>query len=238
MPLIRFAGRLLGIRECDLVERPGILLKRLLVPLLFTPLYFYIFTLLEEAHFGSYYVVSSRLDDFIPFCPWFIFFYDFWFAYCVWGVAIFAGRKDDTDYRRICLNLGIGMALFLLVSYMFPNVLGIRHVVHDPQNIAEQLVMLIQKADTPKNVLPSIHVFNSIAIADAVCHSRAYANRRRVKITVWTLSLLIVASTVFLKQHSVIDVALAFMLQLAIYPFLYGSRSYVTERVGRTLIRE
>ncbi len=237
MPLIRFAGRLLGIREQDLIRSPYELVKRML-PLLFVPVYFYFFTLLEEVHLGSYYVVSSRIDDLIPFNPWFIFFYDFWFAYCVWGVAIFLLREDVADYRRICLNLFVGMLLFLLVSYLFPNVLGIRHVVRNPQNIAEHLVMLIQRADTPKNVLPSIHVFNSLAVADAVSHSRFYARRPGVKLTVWILSLLIIASTVFLKQHSVIDVALAFLLQLSMYPFLYGNRSAVPGRVGQTLVRE
>ena len=64
------------------------------------------------------------------------------------------------------------MTLFLIVSYVYPNGLNIRPVEFANDNIFTDVVQLLYRHDTPTNVLPSIHVFNSLCIHLALANSK------------------------------------------------------------------
>ena len=68
---------------------------------------------------------------------------------------------------------------------------------------------VLYKTDTPTNVLPSIHVFNSIGAGIAISHSNDLKKHRWIQISAYILAALIILSTMFLKQHSVTDVIAA-----------------------------
>lgn len=68
---------------------------------------------------------------------------------------------------------------------------------------------MIYSMDTPTNVLPSIHVYNSIGAMAAIAHSTSLKKHRGVQIGSYVLGILIIFSTVFLKQHSITDVIAA-----------------------------
>ena len=92
------------------------------------------------------------------------------------------------------------------------------------RSIFVDLVRYIYRTDTPTNVLPSIHVFNSIGVCIAIWHSSALKKHRWIQYGSYVLALLIILSTVFLKQHSVTDVIAAFVLACVIYPFVYAAQ--------------
>ena len=77
-------------------------------------------------------------------------------------------------------------------------------------------MLLMQQADTPTNVCPSIHVASSLAMDLAICRS-VLGQKRRVRIASHGVFVLIVLSTVFLKQHSVIDVFWGAVLTLVLH---------------------
>ena len=74
------------------------------------------------------------------------------------------------------------------------------------------------RTDTATNVCPSIHVFNSVTLLLAYYRSHIFdAPRRRwMRPAAAVLCISIVCSTVLLKQHSCIDVALGALLALAL----------------------
>lgn len=55
------------------------------------------------------------------------------------------------------------MTIFLIVSYAYPNAQHLRPVEFPRDNIFTDVVRWLYKTDTPTNILPSIHVFNSLA---------------------------------------------------------------------------
>lgn len=63
------------------------------------------------------------------------------------------------------------MTIFLIVCTIFPNGLNLRPVTFPRENIYTDLVRMIYLVDTPTNVLPSIHVYNSIGAMAAIAHS-------------------------------------------------------------------
>ena len=100
------------------------------------------------------------------FCEIFIIPYFLWFFYIAAAVLYFAFFNNSrAEYIRLLLNLGIGMTAFLLVSYIYPNGLTLRPVEFPRDNIFTDMVRLLYRIDTPTNVLPSIHVYNSVAIS-------------------------------------------------------------------------
>ena len=113
------------------------------------------------------------------------------------------------------------MTIFLIVCTVFPNAQNLRPHTFARGNIFVDLVKYIYQADTSTNVLPSIHVFNSLGAAIAIAKSSALKKHRAVQWGAYILAALIILSTVFLKQHSVTDVFAAMVMAGVIYPFVY-----------------
>ena len=85
---------------------------------------------------------------------------------------------------------------------------------------AAWLVQAAWSMDTSTNVCPSIHVASTLAILFAVWRSHIWHHRKLVVGGCTLLTVLICLSTLFLKQHSVVDVlcgiALTVLLHLAV----------------------
>lgn len=181
------------------------------------------FIYLERRTDVQYFMIHSPLDDYIPFVEYFIVPYLLWFAF----VAVAAGYfffTDKTGFYRLCAFLIAGMTFFLFLCTVFPNGQNLRPVTFARDNIFVDLVKQIYSTDTPTNVLPSIHVFNSLGVCIAIWHSEALKKHRKIQYGAYLLAVLIILSTVFLKQHSVTDVIAAFALACVIYPFVYATQ--------------
>lgn len=191
----------------------------------YLPIYLIWFFLLEQKVTENYHIISSPLDNAIPFIEWFIIPYFLWFPYIAVTVLYFI-FTDKAEYYRLCGTLISGMTVFLIVSTVFPNGLSIRPELATlgRSNIFLDLVAALHKADTSTNVCPSIHVYNSLAACLAVFTSGHLKKRYAVKAGILLLTVLICLSTVFLKQHSVVDVFWAFVLMAVCAPVFYLRR--------------
>ncbi len=179
--------------------------------LLYFPVYMFFFLLAERLFTEDVNIIHMGLDDVIPFCEWFIIPYYLWFPFmAVFFVWIFFGDKEE--YLRFVKFLYSGMTVFILISYLYPNGLMLRPEELPRENIATHVVEYLYRTDTSTNVFPSIHVFNTLGVMIAVAKSKRVMPSTIGKWAVELFGLLIILSTVFLKQHSVWDVlgALAF----------------------------
>ena len=90
-----------------------------------------------------------------------------------------------------------------------------------PEESVMKIVKFLYKTDTSTNVFPSIHVYNTLCVEIAILKSRLPKKHKGITTFVVILSVLIIAATVFLKQHSIIDVfgafGMAFLFYLPIY---------------------
>ena len=171
---------------------------------LYAFIYFPWFHWLEKNVTTGYSLVSSPLDNYIPFVEFFIVPYLLWFAYmavtCFY--FFFTCREEFYKFTKMCI---IGMTLFLIICTVFPNGLRLRPTVFPRDNIFVDLVRFIYSVDTPTNVLPSLHVYTSAVIAIFFSKSRLVREKPGMKYVLYAASGLIILSTVFLKQHSVLD---------------------------------
>lgn len=104
---------------------------------------------------------------------------------------------------------------------MFPNGLHLRPYVFEHDNIFVELVKFIYRTDTPTNVLPSLHVYNSLGCYIAISKDEKLRQKKWMKPVAFITTVLIIMSTMFLKQHSVIDVSAAFLTAYVVYVFTY-----------------
>lgn len=192
-----------------------------LFALIFFAFYFSGFFLLEHLITQPTYLIGCALDNLIPFCEWFIFPYGAWFVLIPWALITLL-LYDRKNYFYLCGVMFSGMALCLVLYALFPNGVNLRPEQLGADNIAARLVQLIWAVDTSTNVCPSIHVATTVAIFLAVHRSRIWKYRRLVVGSCGLLTVLICMATVFLKQHSVIDVACGVVLSLALHLVFRG----------------
>ena len=197
--------------------------------LFYFPLYLAWFTWLEKTVTRRFHVVHVAVDDFIPFVEFFIVPYLLWFLYVAVGMIYFFFH-DVSDYYKLCAFLFVGMTVFLFVSTVYPNGHYLRPSVFPRDNVFADLVQWLYAADTPTNLFPSIHVYNSIGIHIAISHSQSLKKHRGVQIASGILMMSIILATMFLKQHSVFDVATACGLAVVMYTMVYG-RQLQTRKV-------
>ena len=106
--------------------------------------------------------------------------------------------------------------IFIVVSVVYPNRLDLRPAQVEGNDIFAILCRYLYRTDTPTNVLPSIHVYNSMAVCYAVNANAALRRKKWVIAGTDTLTLLIVLSTMFLKQHSIIDVTTGMVMSVVL----------------------
>ena len=178
------------------------------------------FLYLEKHVTKNYHVIHSAIDDEIPFIEYFIVPYLLWFVYVAATVAFFF-LKDKDDYFKCCAFLFTGMTVFLLVSTLWPNGHHLRPFIFPRENIFTRLVAMIYRADTPTNLWPSIHVYNSLGCHFAIAKSRHFAQHKGIRFGSLVLCVSIVLSTMFTKQHSAFDVMTALILASVMYLLVY-----------------
>ena len=169
--------------------------------------YMVVFRYLEQNIQHNYHIVHTVIDDQIPFCEYFIVPYLLWFPFLAATLIYFIFfNKDKQEYYQYIKNLCMGMTIFLAVSYLYPNGHQLRPEFFTRDNLCIDLVKMLYSTDTPTNILPSLHVFNSLAAYIAV--SRCRSLDKYIWVKTLLLVLFIILSTMFLKQHSVVDVVL------------------------------
>ena len=171
-----------------------------------------VFDRLEEINVKVDTWISCSLDSRIPFMNVFVIPYIFWFWF-VAAVAVVLVLKDKHGMYKFCATVYSGMLVSFLIFWLFPHGQPLRVTVSDTDPDAfNRLVRYIYEHDTPTNTLPSIHVLNSIATDYALRHSPFFKNKPGLRAVSAVSSVLIIMSTVLIKQHSVLDVFAAFVL--------------------------
>ncbi len=190
-----------------------------LLYLIFWPVYGLVFWLLERGLSLDYTDIYCKLDDKIPFCEWFVLPYYLWFAYIV-GMLFYLGFFDIPAFKRYMLFIIATYSITCIIYIVFPNAQALRPVEFERDNILVEIVRRLYAFDTNTNVCPSLHVVGSVAVMFGAFDTAQFKKPLWRAVFIF-LTVVISFSTVFLKQHSIIDVAAGALLSVIIYPFCY-----------------
>lgn len=191
--------------------------------ILFLPVYLISFFIVERVvPTEGYWVSYLPLDDKIPFVDWFVVFYALWYPLLLFTGVFALFKKEKDVFCRYMIMMEITFMGTLLFSLLFPNGQDLRPATFEKNNVFTWLIGKIYASDTNTNVLPSMHVLGCLSCMYASFDSKEYPWWSRVLIAV--LSVLICASTVLIKQHSILDLFVAVPVSLVVGAGVYGKR--------------
>ena len=149
--------------------------------------------------------VWCRLDDFIPFCEWFIFAYMSWHVSLVW-TSLYTLAYDISAFKRFMWNLIITTVIAVATYIIWPNEQQLRPELASlgRSNILTWATGIIYSVDTNTNVCPSLHCIGGFAVLFAALDMPQF-RKKAWPLFFTVFALLICASTVFMKQHSIVD---------------------------------
>jgi len=194
----------------------------MLLPLALCGVWFYV---LEQTILRPEHYMYTPFDDLIPFVPGFVVPYVLWYLY-VAGTAVFFFFQSRDAFRRIAIYLSAGMCVACVVFTLLPNGQHLRPYALGT-DICSQLVMHLYQNDTPFNSAPSIHVIYSIGTTCAILTYNRNAGRVRyaiISILTGITTVAICLSTLFIKQHSVIDFVGGVVVGVLLYFFIYTDK--------------
>lgn len=199
-------------------------------------LYLLAFFLLEN-RLSAIHIIHCAVDNFIPFCEYFIVPYLMWFFYVFFTVAYFAFvNKNNEEYKPLIWTLLAGMVVFLIISYVYPNGQLLRPELTG-DTIFKRLVLNLYATDTSTNILPSLHVFHSVACMIAIEKHDKVHKHPIVLNFIRILTVSIILSTMFLKQHSFIDVVTALAMNGVCCCLFYNIGEYKEWHEARVAAR-
>lgn len=149
------------------------------------------------------FIMHSRLDDIIPFCEVFVVPYVFWYFLIAWSLVYFAMYNPE-NFKNLMKFIIICQVTAMVIYIVFPNRQDLRPEIMPRDNIFTRLVGLLYSFDTDTNVCPSMHVAYSIGIASVWLKEKGAAVGTKIFVVI--TCILVCLSTMFIKQHSSIDV--------------------------------
>ena len=176
--------------------------------LLYWPVYGLLFLFVERFYqVDFYYPMYCPLDDLIPFCEWFLIPYLFWFVYLV-GMHLFALLYDVDAFKLMMKYIILTYSAAIIIYLIWPTCQQLRPASFERDNILTRFIAAFYQFDTNTNVCPSIHVIGSLAVMEAALWSKVIRSKG-IKTAFVIVAILICISTVFMKQHSVLDILAA-----------------------------
>ena len=151
----------------------------------------------------SRHLIWCELDAYVPFVPAFSIPYVAWFflmAFTAWHTY----RRQRPVFRKFVGYILFGYAAAIAAFVLYPSAIDFRPVVTG-QDPFSRLVTFLYQMDSPTNVFPSLHVIVAVGIAFALCRTKAFG-KPFLRLLWWLIALSICASTVLIKQHSVLDI--------------------------------
>lgn len=167
----------------------------------------------------SFHVMYHPLDDEIPFCELFVIPYVFWYLFMVFGV-VYTLFADVPAFKRLMKFLFITFGGSTVFFALYPTCQNLRPEVFPRDNVLTQIMGFLYTIDTSTNVCPSLHVCGSIGAGLGIADTRRFSSRGW-KAAIWIITALICVSTVFVKQHSVLDLFWGVVVSAAAWGIVY-----------------
>ena len=168
---------------------------------------------------GDLNLVGNVIDTKIPFVP------AFFIPYCIWYLMIFIIPyylycKDKDKFIKYTMAYILCSMIGNIVFISYPSTVARPTVTGT--DIFSLIARFIYWIDTPTNCFPSLHCAISMLFILYICESK---NTNIItKISVCIISILIMLSTLFTKQHVVVDFISGDILALIVYLIVKPSK--------------
>ncbi len=165
----------------------------------------------------SYRVIHVPFDDKIPFLPVFIIPYVLWYAFVPFNMLL-VYFKDNENFGKQAMALFTGVYICSALFIIYPTCIDFRPSA-EGRGVLLFICRIVYANDTPSaNVFPSLHCFEALSVyLSAFWGSKVLRKNIPLNIGAFVLTVLICASTVFVKQHSIVDVVSGCLLAVVLF---------------------
>ena len=163
---------------------------------------------------SDYHLIGGVIDTKIPLIPEFIYFYMIWYPLSIITLYIIY-RYSKKDYLKIIIALVASLLVAHITYYIYPTMVD-RPIIDSYNSLTSWMMHTMYLFDTPPvNCLPSVHCLICFLIIFGIFHTREI--NKYFKWSIIIVNILIVASTLLVKQHVLIDVYASLALALIAY---------------------
>jgi membrane-associated phospholipid phosphatase len=145
---------------------------------------------------GTFHRLALPLDGMIPFVPVFVFAYVM--VYVTPAFSVFLIR-DRAEFYRTFLAFGLNAVICYSIFLIFPVEYPRLYVI--PHDLSGRFLSFVQVLDRPVNCFPSHHISTAFTTFFAVRRQH-----RGWGAVFGVIAVLIALSTLFVKQHYLVDV--------------------------------
>lgn len=149
------------------------------------------------------------LDQKIPFIPVFMIIYVLAFLQWLNAVLTILHSKKETGYKY-CSAIMIGSLIGFIIFITYPTAIPDRPIL-DSNTLINRFINFIYYFDTPTNAFPSFHCFCSTITIFAIYE---ITKNKKYTINNCVFSILVYASTLFTKQHLLVDIPAGIILAI------------------------
>lgn len=196
-------------------------LKPLLISVglvIFQSIFFFTAKLLQ----GEPHLIGNTFDHNTPFISFFILFYVSWYL-LLFIVPYYLYKKDKPTLYKYIAAYSICAVTAAIIFVIYPTTLE-RGTLG--KGVFDFITSIIYWVDTPAiNCLPSLHCAISMLFILVSLVSKKVTNKFRIPVI--TLSILIMISTLLVKQHVLIDLITGDILMLVIFIIVNYSKNIV-----------
>jgi membrane-associated phospholipid phosphatase len=162
------------------------------------------------------YSLLTAVDQSIPFIKAFALPYSVWIFY-IYVCLVYFFKKDINVYYRALLTYIICALICYLIYSVFQTTVP-RPMVMGSDPIS-RLMRYIYNRDQPFNCFPSIHCFSSYMVMRMVW-TGSFRNKWNVTLITGVSSLIII-STLFVKQHVIMDALAGIFLVEVVFAVIF-----------------
>jgi len=173
--------------------------------------------------------VHMWLDDIIPFNEWFLIPYVFWYALIVISLGYFLLYHVDS-FKRLQTYIIITQLLAMVAYIAYPTRQDLRPEVFANDNLLTRCVAFLYAFDTNTGVCPSLHVAYSLGIASVWTKEKDASSVWKAFVVFAVI--MICLSTMFIKQHSAVDVIAAIPVCIVAEAVVYRDRYFRKKKTG------
>lgn len=188
--------------------------KRDIFYIIFPPLFQSILFFITKLFEGNAHNVSYAIDYKIPYLNLFVIFYVLWYAFLLISPYLIY-KYDNKLLKEYAITYMICTFICIILFLIYPTTVD-RQLIFDDNSILDSIVKFIYKNDTPAlNCFPSLHALNSMLWILYIGINKNV--NKIIRFIIVFISVGVILSTLFIKQHALVDILGSFLVTLLTY---------------------
>ncbi len=143
---------------------------------------------------------------------------------------IFTCFTDRKAFKKQSVFFFFGAIFCGIMFFVLPNKIHFRPSEIKVDSLASFLYSFLIKSDKPHSCCPSLHVYEALAIHLSTFRETKLKNNIPLRIMSLITMTLIILATMFIKQHSFIDVIISIVITLIFYFAVYYIYPHIKRR--------